>query len=36
MEADLCLALKNSVLKIIHKHYIFYQLANTLKYLHSA
>jgi mitogen-activated protein kinase 15 len=36
MEADLCLALRNGVLKPIHKHYIFYQLANALKYLHSA
>jgi mitogen-activated protein kinase 15 len=36
MEADLCVALKNSVLKEIHKHYIFYQLANTLAYLHTA
>jgi mitogen-activated protein kinase 15 len=36
MEADLCVALKNSVLKEIHKHYIFYQLANTLSYLHTA
>jgi mitogen-activated protein kinase 15 len=36
MEADLCVALKNSVLKEIHKHYIFYQLANTLSYLHAA
>jgi mitogen-activated protein kinase 15 len=36
MEADLCVALKNSVLKQIHKHYIFYQLANTLAYLHAA
>lgn len=36
MEADLTLALKNSLLKPIHKHYIFYQLANALMYLHSA
>ncbi|XP_031505814.1 uncharacterized protein LOC116268176 [Nymphaea colorata] len=35
-KADLCVALKNSVLKEIHKHYIFYQLANTLSYLHAA
>ena len=36
MEADLSTALKNSLLKPIHKHYIFYQLANALMYLHSA
>ena len=36
MEADLCLALNNSLLKPIHKHYIFYQLANVVTYLHSA
>ena len=36
MEADLSLALKNSLLKPIHKHYIFYQLANVVTYLHSA
>lgn len=36
MEADLCIALKNSVLKEIHKHYIFYQLVNAVYYLHAA
>ena len=36
MEADLCVALKNLVLKDIHKHYIFYQLVNVVNYLHSA
>jgi serine/threonine protein kinase len=36
MEADLCLALSNALLKPIHKHYIFYQLANAVAYLHSA
>jgi mitogen-activated protein kinase 15 len=36
MEADLSTALKNSVLKDIHKHYIFYQLANAVQYLHSS
>jgi len=36
MEADLSVALKNSVLKEIHKHYIFYQMINALCYLHSA
>lgn len=36
MSADLCIALKNSLLKPVHKHYIFYQLANAVTYLHSA
>ena len=30
------MALRNSLLKEIHKHYIFYQMVNALNYLHTA
>lgn len=30
------MALKNSVLKEIHKHYIFYQMVNAVNFLHAA
>lgn len=36
MEADLSLAIRNGVLKEIHKHYIFSQIVNGIHYLHSA
>ena len=36
MEADLSLAIRNGVLKEIHKQYIFCQIVNGVHYLHSA
>ena len=36
MEADLGSAIKNNVLKEIHKHFIFFQIANAVHYLHTA
>ena len=36
VEADLNIALKNGLLKELHKHYIFYQVVNAVHYLHSA
>jgi mitogen-activated protein kinase 15 len=36
MEADLSAAIQNNVLKEIHKHFIFFQIANAVHYLHSA
>jgi len=35
MESDLYKAIKGDYLNEVHKKYIIYQLANTLKYLHS-
>lgn len=35
MQADLSSAIRNGVLRQIHKHFIFYQIANGVHYLHS-
>lgn len=36
MEADLSTAIRNNVLREIHKHFIFFQIAQAVNYLHSA
>lgn len=36
MESDLSSAIRSNVLQNIHKHFIFYQICNGVKFLHSA
>jgi mitogen-activated protein kinase 15 len=36
MESDLSSAVRKGVLQEIHKHFIFYQIANGVHFLHSA
>lgn len=36
MEYDLTTAIRHGILKALQKHFIFYQIANGVNYLHSA
>ena len=36
MEADLHNVISEKILKVVHNKYIIYQIAKSLKYLHSA